>query len=63
MARRCDICGKNVQTGYNDPKSHKRTLRVFRPNLHSIKGYYNGILGNYKICSKCLKRSKVIKVV
>lgn len=63
MARRCDICGKGVQTGNNDPKSHKRTLRVFRPNLHQIKGYYNGLLGNYKVCSRCLKSNKVIKVV
>ncbi len=63
MARRCDICGKGVQTGYNDPKSHKRTLRVFRPNLHEIKGYYNGLLGKYKVCSRCLKSIKVVKVV
>ena len=63
MARVCDICGKGVETGNNDPKSHKRTKRVFKPNLHSIKAEVKGEVKNIKICSKCLKANKVKKII
>lgn len=63
MARRCDICGKGPMTGNNDPKSHKRTNRVFRPNLHKIKAEINGEVKTIKVCSKCLKSGKVKKIV
>ena len=63
MSRRCDICGKGVMTGNNDPKSHKRTKRVFKPNLHKIKAEINGKVKNIKVCSKCLKSGKVKKIV
>ncbi|MCX8058503.1 MAG: 50S ribosomal protein L28 [Spirochaetes bacterium] len=63
MSRVCDICGKRRITGCNDPKSHKRTLREFLPNLHSIKVEINGEIKKIKICSKCLKANKVKKVL
>jgi len=63
MSRVCDICGKGNMTGNNDPKSHKRTRRVFLPNLHHIRAEINGEIKNIKICSKCLKSNKVKKII
>ncbi len=63
MARVCDICGKGVLTGNNDPKSHKRTKREFKPNLHSMKAEINGEVKKIRVCSKCLKANKVKKVI
>ncbi|MCP5515385.1 MAG: 50S ribosomal protein L28 [Spirochaetales bacterium] len=62
MARRCDICGKGVQTGNNVSHAHNKTRRVWRPNLRKIRGYVEGKLRSVKICTSCLKSGKVTKV-
>jgi large subunit ribosomal protein L28 len=37
MSRVCDIiANKKIRVGYNDPKSHHKTKRVFIPNLQSV---------------------------
>lgn len=61
MARRCDICGKGVMTGNRVSKSLRHTKRVFRPNIHIIKGEFRGAEGIWKICTKCMKTNKVSK--
>lgn len=56
MARRCDICGKGPVTGNNVSHSHRKTKRVFRPNLHKIRKVVNGKVIRLRVCSKCLKK-------
>jgi large subunit ribosomal protein L28 len=34
MAQYCQVTGKGPQFGCNDPHSHQRTKRKFKPNLH-----------------------------
>ena len=34
MPQYCQVTGKSAQFGCNDPHSHKRTKRKFKPNLH-----------------------------
>ncbi len=63
MAKRCDICGKGPLVGNNVSHSHKKTKRVFRPNIQKIKAEIDGKVKRINICSKCLKSNKVKKVV
>jgi large subunit ribosomal protein L28 len=63
MARVCDICGKKTSTGNNVSHSHKKTKRVFKPNIQKAKVEINGTIKTINICTSCLKANKVKKVV
>ncbi len=51
MSKVCDICGKKRTSGNNISHSNKKTKRVFKPNLQSVKIDGKKI----KVCSKCIK--------
>ena len=59
MARKCDICGKSVMSGNNVSHSHKKTRRVFKPNLQSVTLRKEGIAQRLKVCTKCIKTLEV----
>lgn len=63
MARRCDICGKGVQSGNKVSHAHNKTRRVWRPNLKKVRGVVEGgKVESVKICTSCLKKGKITKV-
>lgn len=62
MARRCDICGKGHQTGMNVSHSHIRTKRRWLPNLQRVKAIRKGAPVTMRVCAKCLKANKVVRV-
>jgi large subunit ribosomal protein L28 len=64
MSRKCDICGKGTAVGNTVSHSKNRTRRVWRPNLLKVKAeVLGGGSANIKICTRCLKAGKVVKVV
>ncbi|MCD4670759.1 MAG: 50S ribosomal protein L28 [Actinomycetia bacterium] len=63
MSRMCDICGKKPMFGNNVSHSHKKTRRVFKPNIQKARVEINGKVKNIHICTNCLKANKVKKVV
>jgi large subunit ribosomal protein L28 len=63
MSRICEICGKKTSTGNNVSHSHKKTKRVFKPNIQKAKVEINGKIKTINICTSCLKSNKVKKVV
>lgn len=63
MSKVCDICGKRAQTGNHRSHALNATKRKFYPNLSSMKAEIDGEVKKIKICTKCLKSNKVIKVV
>jgi large subunit ribosomal protein L28 len=63
MARRCDICGKGPQTGFSVSHSHVRSKRRWLPNLQRVKTLRDGRRVTLRVCAKCLKASKVVRVV
>ncbi len=63
MSKVCDICGKSAQTGNHRSHALNATKRKFYPNLSTMKAEINGEVKRIKICTKCLKSNKVIKVV
>lgn len=58
MAMQCEMCHKGVQYGHNVSHSKRRTVRVFRPNLHSTKIVIDGTSKRVKLCTKCLRMYK-----
>jgi len=63
MSGKCYVCGKGPLFGNNVSHSHKKTRRVFKPNIQKIKAEIGGKVKNINICSRCLKSNKVKKVV
>jgi large subunit ribosomal protein L28 len=63
MAMKCMNCGKGVMYGHNVSHSKRRTPRVFKPNLHSARIETTTGFVRLKLCTKCLRTVKKVKLV
>lgn len=63
MSRKCEICGKGTAFGNTVSHAKNRTRRTWFPNLLEVKADIGGSVKTVKICTKCLKAGKVVKVV
>jgi large subunit ribosomal protein L28 len=56
MARRCDITGKDVQTGNNVSHAHNKSRRRYLPNVHKMTLFSNTLGGvRLKISAHALR--------
>ncbi|GMA49106.1 50S ribosomal protein L28 [Alicyclobacillus contaminans] len=63
MARRCEICGKQPQTGNLVSHAENKTRRRWLPNIQSVKVNQGGTVKRIKVCTRCLKAGKVKRAV
>ncbi len=63
MARKCDICGKRPQVGYNVSHAHNKTKRRWYPNLQVVRHQENGRVRRIKACTSCIRSGRVTKPV
>ena len=52
---KCAVCGKGVQFGNNVSHSHKRTNRMFKPNIRTVRWEVNGNKKTLHVCARCLR--------
>jgi large subunit ribosomal protein L28 len=62
MAKRCDICGKGPVVGRRVSHAHNVRPRRFDPNLQSVRALVNGGVQRLKVCTRCIRSEKVVKV-
>ncbi len=62
MARRCDICGKGPLVGNSVSHANNKTKTRSLPNLRSVRANVDGTVKHVRVCSRCLKAGKVVKV-
>ncbi|HTP29954.1 MAG TPA: 50S ribosomal protein L28 [Anaeromyxobacteraceae bacterium] len=62
MARRCELCGKGPLVGNNVSHANNKTKTRSLPNLRSVRTAMNGSVRHVRICSRCLKLGRVVKV-
>jgi large subunit ribosomal protein L28 len=62
MARTCDICGKGTVTGNNVSHAHNKTRRTWKPNLHKVRTMVGKSRKTLRVCTRCLRSGKVVKV-
>lgn len=59
MAKRCIICGKGTETGFQLSHSHIRTKRKWKSNIQKVKAVINGTPKRVNVCTRCLKSGKI----
>lgn len=61
MAMRCEICGKGPAFGRRVSHAHNVRPRRFDPNLQRVHAVVNGANKRIKVCTRCIRSSKVVK--
>jgi len=59
MANRCEICGKDYQTGNLVSHSNIKTHHRWKANIRSVKAIINGASKRIRVCTRCLRSNKV----
>jgi large subunit ribosomal protein L28 len=62
MARRCEICGKGPLVGNKVSHANNKTKTRSLPNLRSVRANLQGEIRHVRICTRCLKAGKIVKV-
>lgn len=63
MSRRCEVCNKGPMFGNNVSHAKNATRRRWNPNVHKMSVKIKGAVKTMKVCTRCLKAGKVVKVV
>ena len=56
---KCAVCEKSVHFGNNVSHSHRRSNKMCRSNVKSVKVKVNGGAKKMYVCTSCLKSGKV----
>lgn len=62
MSQRCEVCDKGPMVGNNVSHANNKTRRRWNPNLKKLRVMYKGAVKTLKVCTRCLKAGKVVKV-
>jgi large subunit ribosomal protein L28 len=62
MANTCDICSKGRLVGNKVSHSNIKTKRVQRPNLQRVHAIVEGRHQRIRVCTRCLRSGRVVKV-
>ncbi len=56
---KCAVCGKGVHFGNNVSHSHRRTNKMWKSNVKSVRVKVNGATQRMYVCTSCLRSGKV----
>ena len=60
---KCDYCGKGVSFGIKVSHSHRRSNRMWKPNVKRVKAVVDGSARRVHTCTRCLRSGKVTRAV
>lgn len=58
---KCAICDKGVHFGNAVSHSHRKSNKVWKPNIRKVKAVVDGQVTKISVCSKCLRSDKVVR--
>ena len=56
---KCAICGKGAHFGINVSHSHRRTNKMWKSNVKSVRIKVNGVAKKTYVCTSCLRSGAV----
>lgn len=56
---RCAICDKAAHFGIKVSHSHRRSNKMWKSNIKSVKVKVNGATKKMYVCTRCLRAGKV----
>ena len=59
----CSVCGKGVNFGIKLSHSHRRSNRMFKPNIKKVRTLLNGAKKKVSVCTRCLRSGCVQKAL
>lgn len=60
---KCEVCGKGVSFGIKVSHSHRRSNKMWKPNIRRVKAVVDGAPQRVYVCSRCLRSGKVQRAV
>lgn len=60
---KCEVCGKSVSFGIAVSHSHRRSNRMWKPNVKRVKAIVDGSPRRIYACTRCLRSNKVKRAV
>jgi len=60
---KCEICDKGVSFGIRQSHSHRRSNRMFKPNVKRVSAIVKGSPRHVYVCTRCLRSGKVTRAV
>ncbi len=61
MSRKCEVCGKGRQVGYNISHAHNKSKKVSYPNIQRVRVQVNGQTTRMNVCTRCIRSGKIQK--
>lgn len=55
----CAVCGKGAHFGNAVSHSHRRSNKIWKANIRTVKIKVNGGAKRVKVCAGCLRSGKV----
>ena len=56
---KCEVCGKGAHFGIAVSHSHRRSNKIWKPNVKSVKVKVNGGSKKMNVCTSCLRSGLV----
>lgn len=56
---KCSVCGKSVHFGNRVSHSHRRSNKMWKPNIKSVRVKVNGGTKKMPVCTGCLRSGAV----
>ena len=56
---KCAVCGKSVHFGNSVSHSHRRSNKMWKPNIKSVRVKVNGGTKKMPVCTECLRSGAV----
>ncbi len=58
---KCDICGKGVSFGIQVSHSHRRSNKMWKPNIKKVRAIVSGTPKTVHVCSRCLRSGLITR--
>lgn len=60
---RCEICDKDTTFSKTVSHSHRRTNKVVKANIQTVRANVDGTVKKINVCTRCLKSGKVERAI